>query len=45
MEQENLKNRLTNVKPVLNINKPGGGEYDNLASKLSKRKQTSYHAQ
>ena len=42
-EHENLKNRLTNVKPTMNVNNPG--VYDNLAEKLSKRRQTSYHNQ
>jgi hypothetical protein len=42
-EHENLKNRLTNVKPTMNVNIPG--QYDNLAEKLSKRRQTSYHNQ
>jgi hypothetical protein len=42
-EQESLKSKLNNMKPVVNLVK--GGEYDTLALKLSKRKQTYYNAQ
>ena len=43
MEHENLKNRLTNVKPVLNT--AHGSQYDGLAQQLSKRRQNSHHMQ